>query len=89
MKQTVKERGDMQVLWVSPTFENLSDLEGCTISRAPLPSDVFSTPNHHIISVCVVYYNHVFEQGLPLHIEESRLCNELCDYCFYLGLFIH
>jgi hypothetical protein len=36
----------------------------------------------------VFYYNHVFELGLPLRVDEARLCDRLCDYCFYLGLFI-
>jgi len=27
-------------------------------------------------------YNHVLEQGLPWRVEESRLCDELCDYRF-------
>ena len=39
----------------------------------PLSSNVFSTPNDHNISDCVSYYKHVFEQGLPLQVEESRI----------------
>lgn len=83
-----EKRKDMQVPWESPTFDNLADLEGAAISRAPIPSDAFSTPNDRSISGCVGCYNHVFQQGMPLHVEESRLCKELCDYCFYLSLFI-
>ncbi len=78
----------MQVPWVSPTFDNLVDLEDCAIKRAPVPSDAFSTPDDRSISGCVGYYNHVFEQGLSFRVEESRLCDELCAYCFYLRLFV-
>ena len=87
-----EKRKDIQVPvtvpWASPTFDNLSDLEGAAMSRAPMPDNAFSTPNDRSISGCVGYYNHVFEQGLPLQVEESRLCKELCEYCFYLSLFI-
>jgi hypothetical protein len=39
-------------------------------------------------SMFVFYYNHVFELGLSLRVDEACLCDRLCDYFFYLGLFI-
>ena len=60
----------------------------CAISRAPAPSDAFTTTPENSINACASYYNYVFEQGLSLRVQESRLCHNLCNYCFYLGLFI-
>ena len=79
---------DLQVVWSSPVFQSPNALEGCTIIHAPSPIDVFVTPSENSINACVSYYNYVFEQGLPLRVQESRLCHNLCNYCFYLGLFI-
>ena len=83
-----EKRKDLQVVWVSPVFQSPNALEGCAISSAPTPSDGFTTPPENSINTCVSYYNYVFEQGLPLRVQESRLCHNLCNYCFYLGLFI-
>ena len=83
-----EKRKDLQVVWVSPVFQSPNALEGCAISSAPTPSDAFATPPENSINACVSYYNYVFEQGLPLRVQESRLCHNLCNYCFYLGLFI-
>ena len=79
---------DLQVVWVSPVFEYPRALQDCFISRVPAPSDAFTTPPENSINTCASYYNYVFEQGFPLRIQESRLCHNLCNYCFYLGLFI-
>jgi hypothetical protein len=83
-----EKRKDLQVVWASPVFDSPRALEGCAISRAPAPSDAFATPPDNSINACAAYYNHVFEQGLPLRVDGTRLCNRLCDYCFYLSLFI-
>jgi hypothetical protein len=37
---------------VSPVFDSPRDLEDCSISRAPAPSDAFATPPDNNINIC-------------------------------------
>jgi hypothetical protein len=72
---TVQDHLKSQMLMDDIRFDSPRDLEGCVISRVPPPSNAFTTPPDNNIQACVVYYNHVFEQGLSLGVDEACLCH--------------